>query len=128
MSTRCVINFTYGPSTAKVYRGSDGYPDGKHGMIAELARFFKAVEKATRDRRFNDPSYLAAKFIVWQAHRRAVTWDIMANKYRRNHRLDFIGVGVVDEDPGDIEYVYFVDCQNHDQAGRPVVTHRTPER
>lgn len=104
MSTRCTINFCFpdGEVCAKVYRHTDGYPDGDSGVPADLARFFKAVQEQTDDPRFGDPSYLAAKFVVWQA-----------NEHRRGASLtplDFLGVGILMEDPGDIAYSYNVIC------------------
>lgn len=99
MSTRCTINFMYGENeiAAKIYRHSDGYPDTEHGVPADLDRFFKDVQAQTKDTRFSDPSYLAAKYVVWQAA-----------QYAGDNPLDFLSVGVCMKDPGDIEYTYFV--------------------
>lgn len=105
MSTRCVVNFTWnGEVEAKIYRHHDGYPDSEHGVIAALQRFFADVEAETRDTRFDDPSYLAAKFVLWQQ-------KTLAN----------IGCGVLREDPGDIAFRYFVDCGTRDAKDRPTV-------
>lgn len=108
MGTRCTINFCYpdGQVCAKVYRHSDGYPDGDSGVPADLGRFFDAVKAQTSDTRFGDPCFLAARFVVWQAdqHKRSsVAVDLGAP-------LDFLGVGVLMEDPGDIEYTYNLTC------------------
>ena len=120
MSTRCTINFNYGKEVvAKVYRHSDGYPDG---VLGDLAKFFADVEKdnrATMDTRFKDPSYLAAKYVVWQAHQYAKAY--VGGKYKATPRLAFSGVGVVIEDPGDIAYTYFVDCNKRESNGWPTV-------
>ena len=125
MSTRCVINFTWdGHIDAKVYRHSDGYPDG---VLPDLQKFFVAVEKQTDDRRFHDPSFLAAKFIVWQADQLAKTYDSSKRGYHKSKKLDFIGVGVVTENPDDIEYEYMVACSTHDEKGRPIVTVGRPQ-
>lgn len=112
MSTRCVVNFCSGKNIiAKVYRHYDGYPNGDTGMIASLNQFFEDVKKETQDTRFTDPSYLAAKFVVWQA-----------NEYsRKPGSLEFSGVGVVLQDPGDIEYIWFVNCNN---VSEPEVTYK----
>jgi hypothetical protein len=103
MSTHCTINFCdeSGQACAKVYRHSDGYPDGNGGVLADLALFFEDVKSQTSgDARFNDPSYLAAKYVVWQS-----------SKYRRSSAaLDFLGVGVLMQDPGDIAYAYNLIC------------------
>ena len=104
MSTRCTIHFKRAPSAramAIIYRHSDGYPDGNNGVLSDLRRFFADVERQTKDTRFNNPSYLAAKFVVWQAGENAIA-----------RPLDFLGVGVVATDPGDIEYRYIVTCAN----------------
>lgn len=99
MSTRCVINFGFDKVPyAKVYRHSDGYPNGEYGVFANLRKFFECVKEQTKDTRFSDPSYLAAKFVVWQSGMKG---------------LDFLGVGVILENPSDIEYEYFVDCSKN---------------
>lgn len=126
MSTRCTINFRYGRSTeAKVYRHSDGYPDGEAGVIADLQKFFTDVETQTRDTRFDDPNYLAAKYIVWQANKNRSSYFRVAKHFgdaQEPKMLDFLSVGVCQKDPGDIEYTYFVDCSKRDENRRPVVT------
>jgi len=113
MSTRCNIHFTYmGEVEANVYRHCDGYPEGESGVPADLARFFADVESQTKDTRFGDPAYLAAKFIVWQAG------EYAADKAP----LDFIGLGVMTEDAGDGAYTYTVECGPARDGTRPVVT------
>jgi len=101
MSTRCVINFGEGSQgrEAKIYRHCDGYPDGEHGVVNCLRRFCDDVEAQTGDHRYGDPSYLAAKFVVWQARENASDPE---------KPLDFISLGVIKTNPGDIEYEYFV--------------------
>lgn len=135
MSTRCVINFTHGRRIeAKIYRHSDGYPDGETGVLADLQRFFDAVEKQCNgDNRYYDASYLAAKFVVWQAGEYANSrnmWDRETLKQRSDEEiaklaaaspLNFLSVGVIKKDPSDIEHRYFVDCNKVD--GRPAVRH-----
>lgn len=123
MSTRSTTHFIdESGDAAIVYRHADGYPDG-HG--ADLQEFFAAVEADTQDRRFNDPTYLAAKLVVWLARRFAVTYSAETNYEAVSHAderpLDFLSVGVVLKDPGDIEYLYEVDCGQLDAAGRPTV-------
>jgi len=124
MSTRCIINFCSGKQIeAKVYRHHDGYPDGHNGVLHSLQRFFAQVERDTSDTRFNDPTYLAAKYVVWQARENAVSYDFSAGKpkAKRSKRLDFLGVGIVMRNPDDLAYVYRVDCRVHDEKGRPIV-------
>lgn len=118
MSTRATINFGYQDDgkkevVAKIYHHSDGYPDGEHGILAKLQRFFTAVEEQTTDTRFSDPAYLAAKFVVYVAHGNAQTRFRAYNGATKEGEpcpLAFLGVGVLQENPGDIEYEYFVDC------------------
>ena len=107
MSTRCTIHFHYGTfrqdePAAIVYRHSDGYPETVHGVPESLERFFDAVEEVTHDTRFDDPCYLAAKFVIWQAQE----YSGHANP------LATIGVGVCQEDPGDIRWRYHVRCND----------------
>lgn len=112
MSTRCNIHFNgWGRTVANIYRHSDGYPEG---VLPDLQSFFEAVETQTRDTRFDDAGYLAAKFVVWQA-----------NQFQRGQPLNFLSLGVCIEDHTDIEYVYEVNCEEHEENGRPIVTHRS---
>lgn len=124
MSTRCSIHFTWGAEVqANVYRHSDGYPDGDDGVLASLERFFAAVEQQARaDTRFEDPSYLAAKFVVWQAGMKATRLNPHTFKPEPAPPLAFTGVGVQIEDPGDIAYRYRVDCRIDANGARPAVT------
>src|SRR5208282_1195712 len=112
MSTRSTTHFIDSEFSQKpiaiVYRHSDGYPEGA-GM--DIVRFLKAC-KALPDSRLNDPSYLAAKYVVFLAD--------MFNG-RAKSKLDFISVGILSEDPGDIEYRYVIDCGNL-VKGLPTVT------
>lgn len=109
MSTRSTTWFvSLGVPEAKVYRHSDGYPEG-HGV--DLQRFFSDVEEQTRDTRYTDPTYLAAKLVVW-----------LAGEFSAPGSLDFLGVGIVQEDPSDVEYVYVIDCDALGEDGRPKVT------
>ena len=122
MSTRCIINFGKDKKNpdAKVYRHSDGYPKT---IRADLQQFFEDVTKQTKDTRFDDPSYLAAKYVVWQAHEYAETLNARFERVP-SEMLDFGGVGVCQKNPGDIDYEYFVDCGQMDVNGKPKVTHK----
>lgn len=141
MSTRCTINFGYGKDIdAKIYRHSDGYPgtaNGKeYGVLIDLRKFFDEVKRQTRDTRFGDASYLAAKFVAWQSRQGArsnLRWyysggmrtertDAEIDALINDKYLDFLSVGVLHgEDPGDIEYTYFIDCSKIDGKGYPKV-------
>ena len=111
MSTRATIHFQEtGATRAIIYRHSDGYPEG---LGADLSLFFSELAASVQDNRFDDPSYLAAKYVVWQADR-----------YHRDHPLNFLSLGVTLQDPTDIEYRYTVNCQ----LPRPIVTIETCRR
>ena len=106
MATRTNIHFKYGMGiVATVYRHYDG---DEQTVKKDLETFFKDVESETKDTRFNDPSYLAAKFVVWQA-----------DQYSNGGKLNFLGVGIMNEEGGDIEFRHFVDCGNFDENGHP---------
>lgn len=113
MSTRCTVHFKDGGheahSEAIIYRHSDGYTEC---MIPDLANFFKAVQDQTNDTRFSDPSYLASKYVVWLASQFSRNLEKVNGEYVwvNGSPLDFLSVGVVQSDPGDIEYRYTVRC------------------
>lgn len=140
MSTRSTINFGDGKDIdAKIYRHSDGYPgtaNGKeYGVLIDLRKFFDEVKRQTRDTRFGDASYLAAKFVAWQSRQNArgnLRWDYSSGKMTartdaeidaliNDKYLDFLSVGVMSADPDDIEYTYFIDCSKTDANGYPKV-------
>jgi hypothetical protein len=121
MSTRATVHFetTYQGETttqAIVYQHSDGYPAG---MVPELEQFFTDVEAETTDTRFTDPGYLAAKFVVWLAREFTKPTEWRPNS--KQGSLDFLSIGVVMQDPGDIEFRYHVDC-TYPINGHPEVT------
>ena len=102
MSTRATVHFRYmGKTAAIVYRHNDGYPEG---LGQDLQSFLDYVKEWIPDNRFSDPSYLAAKWVVWDAKKHD-----NADK-PNSYDLDFLSVGVVMQDPGDINYRYYVDC------------------
>ena len=105
MSTRAAIHFQFDSvDYAIISRHCDGYPEGLGKDIQDFLDDVSELE----DNRFGDPSYLAAKWVVWDSQRTGTTVT-----------LDFLGVGIVMEDPGDIEYKYLVECHNGDK--RPEV-------
>jgi len=99
---------------AIVYRHGDGYPEG---LGADIVRFIGEV-RTLRDTRLGDPAYLAAKWVVFdvlegQAGQREFNEEQRAKgrePYFGEGRLEFLGCGIVMEDPGDIEYRYHVLC------------------
>lgn len=100
MSTRCVLNFHENENSepeAKVYRHSDGYPEG---VLPDLEKFFNdVIENCHGNTRFDDPSYLAAKFVVWQM----------------DYALPSLGCGILMKDPGDIEWSYKIICSGREK-------------
>jgi hypothetical protein len=131
MSTRCTIHFHWNKKekpTAIIYRHGDGYPEE---VLPDLEQFFTDVEEQTNDTQFGDPSYLAAKFVVWQADKNAMNYrpDASGNwGYIKGNMLDFISLGVLVDDPDDIEWRYHIWCGGDaiwcgGDAGHPEVTH-----
>lgn len=120
MSTRSTTHFTHGDGdpTAIIYRHPDGYPECAG---VDILRFLEECAKL-KDSRFGDPSYLAAKYVVFLADHFNYTYDQSFAKIRPASRLEFISVGVVMADPGDIEYRYVVDCGKPTADGKPTVT------
>ena len=114
MATRSNIHFTDGDYlAANIYVHSDGYPEYR---LPELQRFFHAVRSQCRDARFGDPSYLAAKFIVWYAEQQTLD--------RGLETLNFLGIGPMVGDAGDSEYIYEINCEKRDANRFPVVTYK----
>lgn len=116
MSTRATIHFVDAKGakpTAIVYRHGDGYPDG---LGKDLEKFFADVKtqcsKGMGGTRFSDASYLAAKWVVWDAHQMS-QYSYEVHKGGKAKMLDFLSVGIVNADPGDIEYRYTVICDGN---------------
>lgn len=123
MSTRCTTHFIYGSDkkpTAIIYRHSDGYPEGAG---RDLLAFLKECQQL-RDPRLSDPSYLAAKYVVFLADMFNHHYDWKAKEpiqVRNDSKLDFLSVGIVQDDPGDIEFRYIVNCGKFDADKLPAV-------
>lgn len=113
MSTRATIHFCNPESqkpTAIIYRHGDGYPDG---LGKDLKAFIAEVRANVPDNRFNDPAYLAAKWVVWDAA------NMVKYAHGTPHPLNFLSVGITDRDPDDIEWRYKVVCD-----GKPTITRK----
>jgi hypothetical protein len=124
MSTRCMIKFGEKRgkklvAEAMIYQHSDGYPNGWHGVLVLMQRFFRAVEKDADDTRFNDPEFLAAKFVVWVTQ--TIGRKYASSNFGKDGPLNFLSHGVSLREHGDIEYCYFVDCSRKDEQGRPLI-------
>lgn len=137
MGTRTNIHFNYGKEVAaNIYRHYDGYP-GKvdengeqveYGVLPDLLRFFRDVKAhaVAHGPRFGDPTYLAAKFVVWQARENTKkhTYNPDTGEMEvsgSTHHLDFLSLGVCVEDLGGIAYIYEVDCDDLDAEGFPSI-------
>ena len=92
---------------AIVYRHTDGYPEAAGRDLFE----FLLRSKSLPDSRLTDPSYLAARFVVFLAQKYADLGD----------PINFISVGITMQDPNDIAYRYTVDCGDHTPEGLPTV-------
>lgn len=133
MSTRCMIHFhdSYsGKAQAIIYRHSDGYPgtqDGKeYGVLPDLQEFFALVKEQCKGTmfgmRFEDPEYLAAKFVVWQAGENSIY--SVGERDKQHGFLNFGSIGVALADHSDIEYRYHIWCGKLvEKTGFPQVTH-----
>lgn len=115
MSTRSQVAFCcdtndYRLHDALVCRHCDGYPEG---MGNDLLRFFADVKKANEkygDTRFDDPEYLAARFIVWQHLEYAKSES--REERGEDNPLMILGGGVTRELHLDIAYLYVVVCKS----------------
>lgn len=122
MSTRCHIIVEDPEWSFKVilYRHSDGYPDGMHGVLASLSPF---VARFMQHRGW-DPEYLAAHILVdqiqrYKDHRRKFHIKMLETREASNSQdfhkgaladvdNDFTGFGVCNEIHDDVVYVYSV--------------------
>jgi hypothetical protein len=109
MATSCTVTFISQNSPAAIiYRHHDGYPEsaGK-----DILNFLDTCSKLP-DSRLDDPSYLAAKYVVW-----------LANQFNENpnNPLDFLGVGVCLKNPLYLDYTYEINCS----SSPPSVTYFT---
>ena len=96
----------YGTIEANIYIHGDGDTLGER-----LNKFLTEVQKNVPDNRFNCPSYLAAKFVVW-----------MAKKSKTgSHYLDFLSIGIMQSDAGGIKYRYKVICNKLDGRAIPKI-------
>ena len=116
MSTRSTTHFRDTPdgeSTAIIYRHSDGYPSGAG---ADLLTFIEQVkeqcEGTSYGTRFNDSSYLAAKYVAFLTNDFAKhsAYNYETGEQGEPKLLNFGSVGILNQDPMDIEYRYIVVC------------------
>lgn len=114
MSTRCQIGIYEKKETdltnfeALLYRHSDGYPDGEHGVLAAIVPFCKFYHKA---RGMNDTEYLAARLLQYLCNE----YDKAMSKYEQiTPKIDglqytgLLGNGISKVFHWDIEYFYAI--------------------
>jgi hypothetical protein len=145
MGTRSTTHFIEGGETvAIVFRHWDGYPKVAGRDLCKFITLCKnKLKRSEGGSRLNDPSYLAAKYVVYLAeifaadgmfkapdgklHKHIPLGVTDATPFEyvrvpRKNRLDFLSVGIVMADPSDIEYRYTVTCDKIDpKTGRPEV-------
>ncbi len=63
-----------------------------------LEGFFEAVKAQCADTRFDDPSYLAAKFVVWRASRYGASEQKRSDAPEDFRPLNFLSVGIVPDE------------------------------
>ena len=139
-STTHFIDSRFGNTPeAIIYRHWDGYPDGAGKDI------FKFLSRCKRlsDTRLGDTSFLAARYVVFLGEMYATDslWKDSKGKLHdssynhknpeeqrqhvkvpRKERIDFLSVGVMKDDPLDIEYRYVIDCgKRNPKTGLPEV-------
>jgi hypothetical protein len=127
MGTRCSINFyNHGSDEpdAIIFRHWDGYPSAAGQSIVD---FFDAIDvQAADDRRYNDATILASRFVVHLAREFARgprdpdngDWEYVSHADERP--LDFLSVRVMREEAGDIEFRYRVQCGSNEGLSRLV--------
>ena len=119
MSTRCQIIVK--GSDVVVYRHSDGYPDGKHGVVAALKKIVMPFLK----HRGLDTCYLPAHIVAGMIAEHKQDMDKLIRLAEREGRHDYVssyeqskylgfGVEAYNEANdnalhGDIEFLYIVD-------------------
>lgn len=111
MSSHCSLHFLAGAEcVAILYQHSGGEPDE---VLSDLARFFADEIAASRakpkkgalpaDLRFDDPSFLAVRYILWRH---------ATNPFG----VTLLGLGVCTEPPTHVLHRYFLHC---DEARPP---------
>jgi hypothetical protein len=93
MSTRCVVTVFEDDESYAIYRHSDGYPDGEHGVIAMLERVLPFAWPLPR---FEAADFAAAIVVAWKGG----GGDIYLTPRADNH--------------GDLAYRYEIRRSEHD--------------
>jgi len=118
MSTRCQIGIYERDSqpmaepTVLMYRHSDGYPDGPHGVPYGILPFLK---RFSDERGLTDVEYLPAWLMFHLIHHSTESmarWN-SGKDYGAPDGMDFLGHGICGKDcgfHGDIEYFYRINA------------------
>lgn len=105
MSTRCCIDIIYRGRRYRIYRHSDGFPQG---VIADLYVFMNNYDRKPCD----DPEYFLANFIFYA---KLATWiDSVRDESRYCNWWEY-GYGVCSPDceHGDLDYRYVIEENNN---------------
>lgn len=118
MSTRALFEFKDQFDSAYTYQHYDGYPEE---VLPALKAFFEEIKRqASKTTKFNDNSLLAARWIVFCAHR-MVEEDQQSEYTKSGGYLDFTGLRVVQNASIGVQYRYLIDCTTM-KDGVPQVT------
>lgn len=86
--------------SAGLYRHSDGYPDGPHGVLSSLAPFVAHFKKYRGD----DPEYFLARLVENQLRATGLTVDKKPPFGPKTENEDYlIGFGIIVADPKDVD-------------------------
>lgn len=122
MSTRAMVSFKQNNKTyARIYIHSDGYPEGKHGLISRIDKFLDTCSQlkgTLNDTRFNDPCILAARFIAFIVSKNYENLEDIGIEAK--NVVDFTGISIIDTSGGDwgVAYYYDIVCNT---AERPII-------
>lgn len=123
MSTRALVDFkdSKKETVARIYVHCDGYPTG---LGVDLQKFLDKCAACENSEtfggtHFDDPYYLAARFVVYKAHQNQESTNEIAKAFNRKsvtiNEVDFVGVSIVPIDDDvwpSIAYFYDVICVN----------------
>jgi hypothetical protein len=104
MSTRCCIDIIYRGRRYRIYRHSDGYPEG---VIADLYIFMNNYSRSPSE----DPEYFLANFIFY-AKLSSWVWSLRGGDLSSKWWEYGYGVCAPNCDHGDLDYSYTIEGQN----------------
>jgi hypothetical protein len=104
MSTRCRIEIRDGKYVYRIYRHSDGYPEG---VIADLYIFMNNYSRSPSE----DPEYFLANFIFY-AKLSTWVWSLRGGDLSSKWWEYGYGICAPNCDHGDLDYAYTIEGQN----------------